>query len=130
MNKNVIALLLTNVMACPVTADVFNKSQKTIYLKAESSAQIFSLKPGQTYKGQQDGLVVPDAHVGHVFKVVDNINVTVEKNFSIDTFASLYSSPIDKIQATIEQALVGGWKDKQFIKNHPDWIKLFKQSTL
>jgi hypothetical protein len=129
MNKIGNLLLLTNLLLCPAIADVSNESQETIYLKTESSDRTFPLEPGRTYNGRQDGLVVQGARKGQVYKVVDNINVIVGQNYSIETFASLSLSTLDKIQATVEQAIKGGWKDKRFNKNHPDWNQLFEQSN-
>src|SRR5262249_3021854 len=53
--------------------DVRNNSNGTIYVKDENSGRIYPVRPGDVYKGEQDGISVTDLHRNEVFKTTDHI---------------------------------------------------------
>ena len=95
-------------------ADVVNRSQRSVFLKSENGSSITELKPGNIYKGKQDGVISS----GRVIKSSDGINLVVEHDGKVRVdHENLIVRIIESIRAGV-------------LKDPPDrtWRRAFKKA--
>lgn len=106
------ATVLVLATAAPAFADVANRSGHRIFLKPErGSGAPIEVGPGETYRGQQDGIMDPALPAGKVFKVVDGVDAVVYDDGEIATHAT---DPV----SGLGQRLFGGEIDPP----DPGWV--------
>ena len=98
-----------------VAAWVHNESNDIVYVKPENGTEPLRLRPNEKHHGKQDGLALK----GKVYKTCNRCNVVVGSNGTISRISC------EGPAANVCQAAEGGWKDKAWIDQHPDWLQLY-----
>ena len=115
--KTLVAYLFT--VACIgkniVMADVINGSGNSIYVKPENDSKLIEVRPGDIYKGSQDGVVSE----GRVVKNSDGTDLIIEKGGKVNI---MQKNPITNI---VESVRAGQ------LETSPDagWDPAFAQAT-
>jgi uncharacterized protein RhaS with RHS repeats len=109
---------------------LINNSEHTAYYKdgvPEGTAAI-PIQPGETIDVDFDGIALPCFVPGEVFKVVDGLDATINKNGTITTSGGT-------LKQKIGQSIIGMWWDETFLETRhnqepPDlgWDELFEKS--
>jgi len=98
-----------------VAAWVHNESNDIVYIKPENGTQPLRLLPNQKHHDEQDGFAVK----GKVYKTCNRCNVVVGPGGTISRISC------EGAAANACQVASGGWKDKAWIDQHPDWRPLY-----
>ncbi len=106
-------------------ADVTNEGHYDLWIKPETTdpgnaTELIFLPKNKSYKGSQDGIAIPAISRNAVFKICDHCSAAVRDNsVKIKCESTVYAA---------YQRLFGGWKNSQWVAEHPDWRPLFEKS--
>jgi hypothetical protein len=123
MTYNLLAVFLLFHLFCPwdSSADVINRSVYPVYAKPEHGNILIKINPGETFKGEHDGIILPAQSPGKVYKTVDHVDVMV------DAVGTIHCHAHD-LKGAIGQFLIGGWLDAQSYNSLREWRKSFEKS--
>lgn len=101
---------------------VDNQSDSSIFVKPEDNTkEVVEIKAGEKKEILIDGICIPSFHLGRVFKVADDIGVTVSKKGDVlPTIMGRHSKMVDEINN-----FMGG----RWLTERPDdgWMEIFKK---
>jgi len=104
----------SNAFYDPNGLGVINWSSKTWYYKDEDTPFTDPVEPGGIYWGYQDG-VAPEHCGGTVYKTTNFQDVIITDRFGPIPLPTPW---------TIIHLILGGWKDPNWVADHPNWVPL------
>lgn len=105
-------------------AAVTNQSAQPIYIKPERGDTPIRVNPGETYKGRQDGIMVPAQKPGKVYKTVDNVDARVDADGEVHPSAH----NLQGVVGLAAQVFFGGWLDEPPLRDIGEWQKSFDKA--